>query len=223
MAARLHARFTCAPYIAAAMRPLAIIENDGAFALRLLVMIEAAGFRAMIFPHAGQAVPLLRERHFALALVDLAMEDVDPLAFCRETSPFVPLIVFGRDDESCTRALDAGADDCICRSVGSRELIARIRNLLRRAEQPLSDRDELTAVVSEMRIRLDDHVHNLTAGETAVLTALLDRAPSPMTVDEIARAIVANRGTVESRIKSLRKKLGAERLVSRGRFGYQIE
>lgn len=217
-------RFTRAPYIAASVRPLAILEPDGVFALQLLGTIEAAGFHGTIFPDAARALPLLRERHFALALVDLAI--VEPFALCGEASPFVPVIALSyapHDEESCTRALDAGADDCICRSVGSRELVARIRNVLRRAEQPLSDRDQLTAVVSEMRIRLDDRVHNLTAGETAVLTALLDRAPRPMTVDEIARAIGANRGSVESRIKSLRKKLGAERLVSRGRFGYQLE
>lgn len=199
------------------MRPVAIIERDGSYALQLLGALEAAGFRAAIFPEARPALPLLRDRLFALALVDLAVDDPDLFDVCRETTP---LIVLGTTHDACVRALESGADDCLCREFRDRELIARIRNVLRRAEQPAND---MATVVSEMRVHLDDGVQNLTAGETAVVAALLDHAPRPMTTDEIARAIGAQRGTVEARIKSLRKKLGAERLVSRGRFGYQIE
>ena len=205
------------------MRPLAIIERDGSFALELLRALQSAGFRAAILPSARAALPLLRDRHFALALLDLGVEDVDAFDVFRETSPIVPTIALAHapaGQEACMRALEAGADDCLCRDFGDRELIARIRNLLRRAEQPA---DFMTAVVSEMRVRLGDRVENLTAGETAVLSTLLERAPRPMTILEIAHAIGANRGTVEARIKSLRRKLGRERLVSRGRLGYQLE
>ena len=208
------------------MRPLAIIESDAPFALQLLRAVESARFRAAIFPFAKPALPLLRERLFALTLLDLYIADADALEICRETSPLVPTIVVtraGDPQELCASALDAGADDCICHDVGARELVARVRNVLRRAELPFESHDRMAAAVSEMRVHLDDRVENLTRGETAVLAALLDRAPTPMTTEEIGRAVGATRGTVESQIKSLRRKIGPERLVSRGRFGYQIE
>ena len=208
------------------MRPVAIIEDDAPFALQLLRALESASFRAAIFPSAKAALPLLRDRHFGLILIGLGMPDADPLALCRELSVEVPTIAIARHDvtqELCASALDAGADDCICRGVGTRELVARVKNVLRRVELPHAAHDRMAAAVSEMRVHLDDGVQNLTRGETAVLAALLDRAPTPMTTEEIARTIGASRGTVESRIKSLRRKIGPQRLVSRGRFGYQID
>jgi len=208
------------------MRPLAIIERDASQALQLLGALEAAGFRGAVFTAATPALPLLRERHFALALLDLCVTDVPALEVCREISPFTPIITLASPRaamDACMSALESGADDCICRGIGARELIARIRNVLRRAEPAHEDHGQLAAVVSEMRVRHDGRVDNLTAGEAAVLTALIDHAPAPMTIVEIAHAIGANRGTVESRIKSLRRKLGPARLVSRGRLGYQVE
>lgn len=207
------------------MQPLAIIEHDAAFASRLRGALESDGFRTETFSTAESALPRLLHREFALAFIDLGLDAADPFSLCREASPITPVIAVNRGpaQELCMRALDAGADDCICHRVTDREVVARVRNLLRRAQVSYGSDDRLTTVVSEMRVRVADHVHDLTLGETAVLTALLDRAPSPMTVLDIAHAIGAKRGTVESRIKSLRKKLGPGRLVSRGRFGYQLE
>jgi DNA-binding response OmpR family regulator len=65
-------------------------------------------------------------------------------------------------------------------------------------------------------------VHELSRGEAEVLTLLLEHAPAPITTMEMARLLPAKRATIESRIKSLRKKLGSDRLVTRGRFGYEL-
>lgn len=207
------------------MRPLAILENDATLGADLRLTMEGAGFHVEVFQAATAALPLLRNQVFSLAILDLGIRDADPFAICREVSDAVPIIALSARDgqEVCVRAFESGADDCICRPVVDRELVARVRNVLRRASHDeAAAYGEMASVVSEMRVRVETEVRNLTAGETAVLAALLDHAPAPMTALEIAQAIGAKRGTVESRIKSLRKKLGRERLVSRGRFGYQL-
>ena len=206
------------------MRPLAILENDATLGAEVRSAMEQAGLHAEVFNSTVVALPLLRARAFSLVILDLGMTDADPFAVCEEASTLAPVIALttAKGQSLCVQAFQSGADDCICRPVVDRELVARVRNVLRRARESGAGYDRIATVVSEMRVRVEQEVRDLTAGETAVLAALLDRAPAPMTALEIAYTIGAKRGTVESRIKSLRKKLGPERLVSRGRLGYQL-
>lgn len=206
------------------MRPLAIIGRPAATSSEMIAAFDAAGFRTTAYRDATVALPALRMRTFSLALVGLDLEDTDPFAFCSELSRIVPVITFipGHDIALCVRALECGADDCITTPISGRELIARVRNVLRRTSRQGSETDELTIAVREMRIRVDGQPHELSLGESEVLGLLLENAPSPLTTVEIARRLKSRRGTIESRIKTLRKKIGA-RIVTRGRFGYSVE
>lgn len=208
------------------MRPLAIIEDDVVYTAELRSYVESAGFRAECFSDARAALNELRRRAFSLAIVDLGVRDIDPYEFCREASGFAPLITVTAEcrEEICVRAFDSGADDCVARPVAERELVARIRNVIRRAEgsMPQLHLDSVSISISEMRVRSGDEVRDLTRGETEILSLLLEHAPTPLTPARMAELLSARRGTIESRIKSLRTKLGPGRLVSRGRLGYQL-
>lgn len=212
------------------MRTLALIENDAAFATELRKSVEAEGFRTEWFTEGSSAVASLAKGAYALAIVDLAILDTDPFEVCRSISSVHPVIALttDRSEETCVRALEAGADDCLRRPFPPRELVARIRNLLTRAEPSdgVEELDTLAVFVDAMRVRVNGETHNLTRGETEVLSMLLDRSPTPLTIDAMVAMLPAatrvKRGTIESRIKSLRRKLGG-RLVSRGRLGYQLE
>lgn len=216
------------------MRPLAIIDPTASITLRR--DIEAAGFRADCFGDAPSALAALRRRTYALALLDLDLDvdlqgDLhggDPFRVCREMSSIVPVIAMTADsrEDICVQAFEAGADDCVVRTLTGRELVARVRNVLRRSaaenDTPTCDLDTLSISLPEMRVRTGDVVHELSRGEAEVLTLLLERSPAPITTVEMAKILPAKRGTIESRIKSLRKKLGPDRLVTRGRFGYEL-
>lgn len=225
-ACALHAGFTRRTYIRAiAMRPLAIIEPDVALSADLRAKLEAAGFKVECLGSATAALPRLRAHTFALAILDLDLRDTDPFAICTEASKHIPVItvVARASEEVCVRALDCGAEDCVVRTIPGRELVARIRGVLRRKAVPDEvTLDSMAVSISEMRIRVDDISHNLTRGETELLAMLVAHAPTPIPALRIAQLLGARRGTVESRIKSLRKKLGAGRLVSRGSLGYQL-
>jgi DNA-binding response OmpR family regulator len=198
---------------------------DPARGPELRTAIEAAGFHAECFSTATAALTQLRTRAFALAILDLALRDTDPFAVCREISRTLPIITITSDggEEACVRALECGADDCVPRTTSGRELIARIRNVLRRSTtRDEKEYDSLSVSISEMRIRTATETHDLTRGETELLAVLIQHAPAPLPVRRIAELLSARRGTIESRIKSLRRKLGGERLVSRGGLGYQL-
>lgn len=209
------------------MRPLAIIDHSGS-STTLRRDIEAAGFRADCFGDAPSALAALRRRPYALALLDLDLSDTDPFAVVREVSGIVPVITMAAEckEDVCVQAFESGADDCVARTLTGRELVARVRNVLRRSagENDAATRnlDELSISLPEMRIRNGNVVHELSRGEAEVLTLLLEHSPSPITTVEMARVLPAKRATIESRIKSLRKKLGPDRLVTRGRFGYEL-
>ena len=94
--------------------------------------------------------------------------------------------------------------------------------MLSSTSQDESAYDSLSVSISEMRIRTGTETHDLTRGETELLAVLIQHAPAPLPVRRIAELLDARRGTIESRIKSLRRKLGGGRLVSRGGLGYQL-
>jgi len=205
------------------VRPLAIIEPDTIFSAALRATLEAAGFRAECFTSGTNALAALRTHAFALAILGLDLRDTDPYAVCREVSHHMPIITvaYDCDAEMCVHALECGADDCVVRATSGRELVARVRSVLRRTPH-YDDYDSLESSLSEMRIHAGNATHDLTRGETEVLAVLLQHAPAPVTVSRMCELLPAKRGTVESRIKSLRKKLGKGRLVSRGSLGYQL-
>jgi DNA-binding response OmpR family regulator len=205
------------------VRPLAIIEPDVVFAASLRATLEAAGFRAECYTTATNALSELRRRAFALAILGLDLRDTDPYAVCREVSPNLPIITIAREcaEDSCVRALECGADDCVIRTTPGREIVARVHNVLRRTPHR-EDYDSLETSLAEMRVRAGNATHDLTCGETEVLAILVQHAPAPVTVTRMCELLPVKRGTVESRIKSLRRKLGKGRLVSRGSLGYQL-
>ncbi|HEV7766793.1 MAG TPA: response regulator transcription factor [Thermoanaerobaculia bacterium] len=211
------------------MRPLAIIEHADHSSALLRRDVEAAGFRADCFSNATVALTAIRRRAYALAILDLDVRDSDPFDVCRELSLIVPVITMTAEggEDICVQAFEAGADDCVARTMNGREFIARVRNVLRRAadETPAASREFNTLSISlaEMRVRNGGTVHELSRGEAEVLTLLIEYSPAPITAVEMARILSANRATIGTRIKSLRRKLGPDRLVMRRKFGYELK
>lgn len=205
------------------MRPLAIIEPDSGYCASLRATLEAAGFHAECFSTGTAAAAELRARAFSLAILDLDLRDTDPFAMCREVSHHLPVITVASEcrAETCVRALECGADDCVVRATPGRELVARVHNVLRRM-QGAERYGTLESSLAEMRVHAGSATHELTRGEADVLSILLEHAPAPVTIERICEELKAKRNTVRSRIKSLRTKVGRERLVSRRSLGYQL-
>ena len=229
-AARIHIDFTRAAYSRAqSMTLVAIIEHDPAFAAELRSAVESAGFHSDWFREAQAALDDVRRRAFGLAIVDLDLVDFDAFAICSEASRVIPVIAVTavRKEDVCLRALAAGADDYIARPFGARELGARMRNVLRRAgSNAKPSDDELALAISSMRVRTGNETRALSRGEAEILGILAASRGHPLTVLELLDRLPSHsqvkRGTVESRIKSLRRKLGAGKLITRGRLGYEL-
>lgn len=207
------------------MQAVAIIDPDPRRCASLQAALEPAGFRTECFSTATAAASRVRAGVFALAIIGLDLNDKDPYAVCRELGLQLPIIAVADEctADTCVRALENGADDCIVRATSVRELVARVRSVLRRNDVPAERAtQDLSVSLSEMRVRVGHAAHNLTRGEAELLAVLLERAPRPTPITQLTQLLDARRGTIEARIKSVRKKIGASRLVSRGSLGYEL-
>lgn len=115
-----------------------IVEDDAAIVASLTKLLQAEGYATESACGQGDAVALLQSSRFDLALVDISLAQGNGFAVCaaaKATDP-APAVIFltASDDEYSTVAgLDMGADDYIAKPFRARELLSRIRSVLRRA------------------------------------------------------------------------------------------
>lgn len=194
--------------------------------------LEAEGFATTSFDVSIAAIEEVLRRSFGVVVLDMERAGPHALSVCSEIAAKrnVIIVTADRSAESCLAAFACGVSDCVKRPFAQRELIARIRNVLWRTEgrhEPSAQEMHGVVVsVDAMRIRIDGRVIDLTPGEAEILRILIRQAPSPVTIRQIAESLSHSRPvamrTIESRIKSIRRKLGAEHLVNRVRIGYQL-
>ena len=123
---------------ATAARRILVVEDDAKIADMLTNYLHMAGYATEVWGNGLQAVASIQSHAPALVLLDLMLPGLDGLAVCQAVRRFsaVPIImVTARVDEiDRLLGLDTGADDYICKPFSPREVVARIKALLRRSE-----------------------------------------------------------------------------------------
>lgn len=213
-------------------RHILVVEDDAKIADMLTNYLHMHGFETTICSNGLDAVPLVRAVAPALVVLDLMLPGQDGIAVCEQLRTFcaVPIImVTARVDEiDRLLGLDTGADDYVCKPFSPREVVARIKALLRRSEGNLSvsaqhasaDRiatpppAALSADDATLSIRWNGQLLPLTPVEFRLLRLLMSR---PSHVFSRARLLdhlhhdlrdVSDRA-IDSHIKNLRRKLDA--------------
>jgi CheY-like chemotaxis protein len=136
------ARGSVAPARTALMQRI-LVCDDARTVRALRVILRDAGFRVEAVSSANDALDAAALRPPAVAIVELALPDADGVDLCRQLREWsaIALIVLSTIDEEHhkVRALNAGADDYVTKPFASRELVARVRATLRRANGDTRD------------------------------------------------------------------------------------
>ncbi len=196
-----------------------IVEDEAKLADLLADYLRASEFETATLARGAEAVPWIREHRPDLVLLDLMLPGRNGMDICREVRVFshVPIIMVTARVEEIDRllGLELGADDYICKPFSPREVVARVKAVLRRA------RDGRTTLTEELV--LDEHRFRATfrgrdLGLTAVEFKLLRvLAASPGRIynrEQLMEKIypddrfVSDR-TIDGHIKKLRRKIEA--------------
>ncbi|MFT5172497.1 MAG: two-component system response regulator BaeR [Gammaproteobacteria bacterium] len=225
-----------------------LVEDEARLAAVLLEYLQHAGFTTHHLAEGGTVVDRVREHPPALVLLDLMLPGRDGLDVCRDIRAMsqVPIIMLTARVEEIDRllGLELGADDYICKPYSPREVVARVRAVLRRSRAmhlPQAQTSRQTATVdellsldeTELRVRVEGKEAQLTRVEFYLLQTMYlhpGRIYSrQQLMDHIYtdRRVVADR-TVDSHVKKLRKKLsrllpGQEIVHSVYGAGYRFE
>ena len=135
-----------------------VVEDDATLASAIRYNLERDGFGCLLAADGARAVELAQRDRPAVILLDLMLPGIDGLEVCRRirTQSNVPIIMLTARTEEMDRVvgLEVGADDYVTKPFSMRELLARVRAALRRAQMPADD-DAATTPVSFGRICLD--------------------------------------------------------------------
>ncbi len=194
-----------------------IVEDEPKLASLLRDYLQQAGFAASTLGNGLEVGPRVRAEGPDLILLDLMLPGRDGLDICKEIRTFsdVPIIMVTARIEEIDRllGLELGADDYICKPFSPREVVARVKAVLRRAAGGQSlPAAGLTLDESRYLAILDGHDLELTAVEFKLLQFLVANPgriySRQQLMDRIYpdQRIVADR-TIDSHIKKLRKKI----------------
>ncbi|MBW6389880.1 response regulator [Billgrantia antri] len=220
---------------------LLIVEDEPKIARLVADYLEGSGFSTRHIDHGDQVLPWLQKQHLdeqlpSLVLLDLMLPGIDGLTLCREVRqrwPGVAIIMLTARVEEVDRllGLELGADDYICKPFSPREVVARVKAVLRRS-QALRD----PASISGSQLELDDEGWRaladgqdlgLTAVEYQLLKVMMQSPGRIFTRDQLMdrmyrdHRIVSER-TVDSHVKKLRRKIAdiwPEREIIRSVYG----
>jgi two-component system response regulator BaeR len=195
-----------------------IAEHERATADLLVEKLESAGFDARLVPDKSGITQTARSLRPDLILLDVMPPRHDVLSLCRELRDFtdVPIvIVMPRNDEiDRLIAFELGADDCICRPFGAREIVARIKAILKRTQpsRRVPAEARLVINVEEYQVALDDQALDLTPVEFRLLATLGSKPGRVFSRESLLDKLYAdnrivNDRAIDTHIKNLKRKL----------------
>jgi two-component system response regulator BaeR len=216
---------------------LYIVEDEPELAALVADYARAAGYAPTVFGDGAQALAAIRARPPALVVLDLMLPGMDGLAVCQAVREFseVPIVMVTARVEEIDRllGLEAGADDYVCKPFSPRELMARVKAILRRTGGAAPQERALRVDEATRRIAIHGRALELTPTEFAILAAMARRPGQVFSRSQLLDAARSDNADVtdraiDSHVKNLRRKIdaaapGVEAIHSIYGLGYRFD
>ena len=221
------------------MARVLLVEDEVAIADAVLYALRAEGLQVEHSLLGQPALERLRREHYDVVVLDVGLPDLDGFALCRQLRGFsqVPVIFLSARDAEVDRVvgLELGADDYVTKPFSPRELVARVRARLRRAEPVLAAREagDFSHDAAGQRIRFRGQWLALTRYEYRLLATLLARPGAILSRERLMDEVWGDAPdtvdrTVDTHVKTLRAKLrqvaaDADPIRTHRGLGYSLE
>ena len=200
-----------------------VVEDDANIADLLDMYLRREGFRVLQATTGQAGLDAIQREHPRLAILDVSLPGgMDGLEVCRRvraSNPLPMLMLTARDSEvDRVLGLEMGADDYVTKPFSPREVVARVKAILRRSEGPVERPELLSAGRVEVDLgrreaRVDGEVVALTSREFQLLAFFAERPGRALSRQQLLDGVwgagwYGDDRTVDAHVRQLRKKLG---------------
>jgi two-component system alkaline phosphatase synthesis response regulator PhoP len=228
--------------VAAQQQPqqtILVVEDESSIASFVSLYLKNAGYSVRTAATGAEALTQAASGESSLIILDLMLPDIDGIEVCRrirKTSD-VPILMLTARDEDVDKiiGLEVGADDYLTKPFNPRELVARVKSILRRAtperrqvESAQLKHGDLTIDAGRREVRVGEQEIQLAPKEFDLLWELLDHKGLVLTRDQLLERVwgytfAGDTRTVDVHVRQLRRKLGdASPIVTVWGVGYKV-
>jgi two-component system, OmpR family, alkaline phosphatase synthesis response regulator PhoP len=215
-----------------------IVEDESSIASFVSLYLKKAGYDVEVAATGAEALDKA-EHNPSLIVLDLMLPDMDGIDVCRRLRKRsdVPILMLTARDEDIDKiiGLEVGADDYMTKPFNPRELVARIKSILRRATTERRDAEtaelrhgDLVINSGRREVKVGDIEIQLAPKEFDLLWELLDHRGIVLTRDQLLERVwgytfAGDTRTVDVHVRQLRRKLGdASPIVTVWGVGYKV-
>ena len=225
--------------MASAPQTVLVVEDEASIASFVSLYLKNAGYAVKTAATGSEALSQVAAQTPALIVLDLMLPDIDGIEICkriRQRSD-VPILMLTARDEDVDKiiGLEVGADDYLTKPFNPRELVARVKSILRRStpdrrelESETIDHGDLHVDAGRREVRVGDEEIQLAPKEFDLLWELLDHRGLVLTRDQLLERVwgytfAGDTRTVDVHVRQLRRKLGeASPIVTVWGVGYKV-
>ena len=186
------------------MTKILIIEDEVSFSEALSFLLEKEGYSTHIAETGKEGLDTFKSENFDLVLLDLMIPEVSGTEVCRQirTKSRVPIIMLTAKDSEVDKVvgLEIGADDYVTKPYSSRELVARIRAVLRRNSGDAIDSESGLMTVGPVRMDVDRHQVAVNGNPVSL----------PLKEFELLEFLMRNAGRVLTRMQLIDRVWGSD-------------